>query len=713
MQAPHHQTPHEYQTVFKALGYVRTHWWLILVEVLAIFSSSLWNYYNTAPVYESYASLLIDSSRKAAAQAVAPGIDRSGGSKRQNVAFMLTSEEAMDRFRTTMTDFFNAEGRPSHLRPFFPGGNPAPREAFAGRVNLTWDKNSDIYNVRCWANHPDAAYDLCLNYLTSIQTFYPEVGNRASLMKKDFISRQINSYSRQIREGSQNLTEFQKRSSEFIEFIMKGLDDNGYRRLKDELNELKKRNESNRAIRQLLLSGPSSKRGELTARNASIEALTAQISELKYQLELTYASKAADRMTRVRSLEEEISRVSSQLAKLNDEQAKETLRNPLAPSTVRGKVSDLEIEYKTNSAAISTIEKQIQELRAMETRFQPERIEYERLQNELTQRRLLLNTLLSREQEAELEIAAGGAEIFKLSSPTRSGRVSPVLSKFLFGGASTSIFVCAVTIMILMILFPRLDSEVEVQRLNLPILGKIPSMALASGAGFEDIPAAGFEYLRIMNYRILRETKELKCPIIVVSSANSREGKSTVIQLMALASQAPGRKTLLIDGDLLTAHPNRFFNMEEDASPGLKAILEGNAKGSGQGLITKTIHEGIYLLPRGGRMDPSAAPNFLEPLKPHLESWKKEFNFILIDTPPIFAANLPHQWTSLADLIILVTRIFVTRPRDILEALQTCKVFSKAPIGIALNGITLTGAAKRSSNYYFSRKKTRPTRLAA
>jgi len=711
MQATHLNT-NEYQTLFKAFNYVRTHWWLILIEVTLVFSYSLYKYNTTTPVYESYASLLIDSSRKAAAQAVAPGI-QSGNSKRQNVAFMLTSEEAMDRFRTTITDFFNTEGRPAHLRPLFPGGNPAPREAFSERVNLTWDKNSDIYNLKCQANHPDAAYDLCLNYLNSIQAFYPEVGNRASLMKKDFISRQINSYSRQIREGSQNLTDFQKRSSEFIEFVMKGLDDTGYRKLKEELNELKKKNDANRAIRQLLLASPASRRGELTSRNASIEALTAQVSELKYQLELTYTSKAADRQIRVRNLEEEIKRIESQLGKLNDEQVKETVRSPLASSALRLKISDLELEYKTNTVAIAAIERQILELRSKETRFQPERIEYERLQNELNQRRVLLNTLLTREQEAELEIAAGGAEIFRLSSPTRSGRVSPVFTKFLFGGISMSMFLCGLTIMGLMILFPRLDSEVEVQRLNLPILGKIPTMALTGGAGFDDIPAAGFEYLRIMNYRILRETKEMKCPIVVVSSANSREGKSTVIQLMALASQAPGRKTLLIDGDLLTAHPNRFFNMEEDSSPGLKSILEGTTKATSSGVITKTIHEGIYLLPRGGRMEPSASPNFLEPLKAHVEAWKKEFNFILIDTPPIFAANLPHQWTSIADLIILVTRIFVTRPRDIMEALQTCKVFSKAPIGIALNGITLSGAAKRSSNYYFSRKKTRPTRLAA
>ena len=44
---------------------------------------------------------------------------------------------------------------------------------------------------------------------------------------------------------------------------------------------------------------------------------------------------------------------------------------------------------------------------------------------------------------------------------------------------------------------------------------------------------------------------------------------------------------------------------------------------------------------------------------------------------------------------------------------QTCKVFSKAPLGVALNCVPVTGLDRRVSNYYFSKKKSRSTRLAA
>ncbi len=184
-----------------------------------------------------------------------------------------------------------------------------------------------------------------------------------------------------------------------------------------------------------------------------------------------------------------------------------------------------------------------------------------------------------------------------------------------------------------------------------------------------------------MNYRILRETKDLKCPVVVITSPHAREGKSTVAQLLSLASQTPNRNTLLIDGDLLTSRPNRFFGIQEDQTPGLRALLDGNPQNVPlSSLVVKTVTEGLSFMPRGERMDPVALPNFLKPIERSLEVLRKEYDIIYLDTPPLFASNLAHQWAGLADLIVLVGRIYVTRPKkDITEAIQTCKVFSQGP----------------------------------
>ena len=86
----------------------------------------------------------------------------------------------------------------------------------------------------------------------------------------------------------------------------------------------------------------------------------------------------------------------------------------------------------------------------------------------------------------------------------------------MFAALSLSIFVTITTLILLIALVPRLDSEAEVNRLNIPVLGKVPSMR--GGSIFGDRDATfGYEYAKIMNYRILRETKDIKCPIVVIS----------------------------------------------------------------------------------------------------------------------------------------------------------------------------------------------------
>ncbi len=306
-------------------------------------------------------------------------------------------------------------------------------------------------------------------------------------------------------------------------------------------------------------------------------------------------------------------------------------------------------------------------------------------------------------------MSAGNSEIFRLQEPSRSGhRISPQLSKHLVGSLSICIFLLLLTTVLLMTFFPRLDSEMEATRLNLPILGKIPVIKGRASQSPDSMSPFVMEYLKIMNYRILRETKELKCPVVVITSPQTGEGKSTVTYFMNLAAQSPKRKNLFIDGDLLTVHPNVFFGIKEDHSPGLKALLE-DPNADIQKLIVSTIHNGLYFLPRGGRTETIASPHFLRPLDKFFKILRDEYDMIFIDTPPLFASNLTHQWSSLADLVVLIARIWVTRPKEIIDALQTCKIFSKAPVGIALNCIPMSSQQRRASNYYFSRRKARQT----
>lgn len=707
------QPVNELQLLLKAIGYVRTHWWLMVLEAMVIYGFSLNQFYRTPPVFESDSSLLIDTSRRQLYQSIMMSGGSGSNARKQNMVHLLTSEEVMERFRTALTDYYNTEGRPVHLRSYFPGGVTYPAGLFRSWISLSWNRDSDIYNIHCNGPNPDAAHDLCLIYTNTIQSYYPEIGQRDAMMKRDFLSRQISSFISQIKEREQNLTDFQKKNADFFAFLSTNMEDKGLQRLRSEATSLNRRLASNRAIHKLVLSVPRAKRGELTARTAVVSLLTGKVSEIQYQIKLTEQSEQPNKEERLANLKAEMAEVSQRLANINEEEVEVFQKTPLPASEVKKRVAELELEYQTDLIRLANTQKEIEAVASREKDYNQPRLEYERLYMELNHKKKLLTNLYQKEQETELELSAGNAEIFRLQEATRNGhRTSPQLTKHLYGAMSITVFTVVITIVLLIAFFPRIDSETEVLRLNLPLLGKIPLVRRGS-KNLEEIPGYGIEHLKIMNYRILRETRDIKCPVVVISSPHAREGKSTITNFLTMASQGIERKTILIDGDLLTSHPNTFFGIKEDASGGLKSVLESDIVPPLNDIMVKTEYEGVYFIPRGGRVDPHNLKAVHKSLEKLLVELKKEFGLIYIDTPPLFASNLAHQWSSIADLVILVARLFSTRPKDIQEAIQTCKIFTKAPVGIALNCIRITGPLKRASNYYFSKKKTIPDKKVA
>lgn len=707
------QPANEFQLVVKGLGYVRTHWWLLVLEVIVIYGIGLNDYRKTPPVYESAASVLIDNSRRNMYQSVFVMTPVNNSARRQNLGNLLTGQEIMERFRNQLVDFYNNEGRPNYLSPFFNRGEAVSADTLRGRVSVAWDKNSDIFGINCTANDPSAAHDLCLVFLDTIQGYYPEIGQREAMMKRDFLARQISSLSRQVQEKESQFTEFQKRNSEFIDFIGSETEDRGRIRLRSELNTLREGQEANRAMKGLLMRGSSAKRGEHVALTPAINSLTMRVSELRFQIKLTEQSQNPDREQRLEELNEQLKEVQNELATLNDQEVAAFSRTPISASAAREKIATLELEYRTSLIKEKRIERAIDNLNKLDRRFQGERLEYERLKGDLSHRRNLLRNLYAKEQQAELELSAGNAEVFRLREPSRNtSKVSPQIQRVIYGSLSMTLFVIAVTVILLMALFPRLDSEAEVNRLNLPVLGKVPALA-GNVQGEEDIPAFGVEYLKIMNYRILRETKDNRCPLIVVTSAHAREGKSTVARLLSIANRDATRRTLLIDGDLLTHHPNRFFGIYEDQTPGLhRLVAEPNFRQLGD-LVVPTSLDGVTFMPRGQRIDNVVSPNLVKTLLPVIAELRERYDLILVDTPPLFASTLAHQWLGIADLIVVVARLFVTRPKDVIESIQTAKIFSRAPVGLALNCIPVRLIDRRLSNYYFSKKRPPPNQMAA
>lgn len=149
--------------------------------------------------------------------------------------------------------------------------------------------------------------------------------------------------------------------------------------------------------------------------------------------------------------------------------------------------------------------------------------------------------------------------------------------------------------------------------------------------------------------------------VIVITSANPREGKTTVASNLALAlaeiaqSGLMMQSVLLIDGDLRRPRLHEIFGVPNRW--GLTDLLEGKTPPNDcKGMVFKTGFRNLNLLPAGSSSVNTAAllhsPRALDLLK----RMREEFHTVIIDTPPMLHIPDARILGRFADGVIVVVR---------------------------------------------------------
>jgi len=143
--------------------------------------------------------------------------------------------------------------------------------------------------------------------------------------------------------------------------------------------------------------------------------------------------------------------------------------------------------------------------------------------------------------------------------------------------------------------------------------------------------------------------------VIVLTSANAGEGKTTVASNLALAFAEMGRPVLLIDGDLRKGRLHEIFKVSNVW--GLSDLLAGKEQPQGREKpFVGTGYPRLYLLPAGST-PPSITGALHSPgaLK-FLTQMREEFHTVIIDSPPMLQMPDARVLGKAADAVILVVR---------------------------------------------------------
>jgi capsular exopolysaccharide synthesis family protein len=231
------------------------------------------------------------------------------------------------------------------------------------------------------------------------------------------------------------------------------------------------------------------------------------------------------------------------------------------------------------------------------------------------------------------------------------------------------------------------------------VLGQIPSIPLKRPArqlSLEFLERQRFEFLEA--FRNLRSALlfmpngEARPKTILVSSSLPREGKSTVALYLA-ATMAIGRsRVLLVDADMRRPALNKL--LAAAPGPGLAEILNGG--GSPADAIASSNLDNLFLLPAGvARQNPGEL--VLSPEWPRLlAELYTQFDYILIDSPPLLATDDGASLAPNVDGVLMVVRGSFTSARMARRGLELLRQRRAHVLGLIFNR-----AVSSSNGYHY------------
>jgi polysaccharide biosynthesis transport protein len=239
--------------------------------------------------------------------------------------------------------------------------------------------------------------------------------------------------------------------------------------------------------------------------------------------------------------------------------------------------------------------------------------------------------------------------------------------------------------------------------LTLPELGAIPQVlnpgltgqSLQSGsrsnrvdlAASEPQPSSLSESFRATLASILSaERNGDQARILLVTSAQPMEGKTTVVSNLAVGLAEIGSKVLLIDGDMRRPQLHKVFDQAN--SWGLSDVLrEKNAieELPLDVLVKKTAFPGVYLLPSGVCADNIFGLLWSDRMARLLPRFRSEFDYVLVDAPPCLEFADARIMARYADQLLLVVRANYTDRRTARDAVQRLLLDGISVMGVILN----------------------------
>jgi polysaccharide biosynthesis transport protein len=520
----------------------------------------------------------------------------------------------------------------------------------------------------------------------------------------DWLNRETAALKKRLEKSGQDLEEYARSSGLVFSGAQNGLSEDRLRQVQDALS----RAEAERAARQsryeTALAGSAEETLPDATNSGPIRDYQVTLGGMRRQL--------AEFKTMYTPAYEKVKRLEAQIAETEAAIGKERQKSL---NTMRG-----------DFASAVALERMLTRMYGSETKkVQDQTEKYNRygiLRREFDTTQQIYSSLLQKEKEtaAASALSATNIRLIDVATPPSS----PYSPNFPLNSALGLVFGAVFGLGSVFIgeHSDKLRRPGDSSLFNLPELGVIPSVkpsqlhqprgpnhfherkatALGTATWNQETSFLSESFRGVLASILFSADRSLK--VLVVTSANPQEGKTSVLSNLGIALAETKQRVILIDADLRRPNLHKVFDVCNDW--GLTDLLQRSESIdliAAQGLARPTRIPELFVLPAGPGTATIPSLFYSNEMKHLLRRLRKEFDFILIDSPPVLPFCDARVLGQVSDGVVLVVRPSKTGREQLrnvcLRLMQDCTPV----LGTILNDLKIEATAE-AKNYYEARK---------
>lgn len=185
--------------------------------------------------------------------------------------------------------------------------------------------------------------------------------------------------------------------------------------------------------------------------------------------------------------------------------------------------------------------------------------------------------------------------------------------------------------------------------------------------------------------------------LLVITSAQPSEGKTTMAINTAVALAEDGAKVLLIDADL--RHPSVAHHLGIEGAAGLAHVLSGQM--GPKDVVQSYWKTNLHILPGGKRPANAGVLLNSETMKLMVEQALTQYDYVIIDTAPLTVSNDGAVFGRWAKGLLLVVSRNVCEKKSLQEAADTLATAQVPVLGFIFNRADPKKVNSHSNYYYY------------